>query len=168
DVARANGLQHIAASTGNTSEQFIARHYHLPEMALIEMGDFAGAVLKYLKRHPVQKLSICGGFGKLSKLAQGHLDLHSRASTIDFNWLAGQAQRQGGKDALCRAVTNANTSLEAQQYALDQGIDLVQPVCQAALTQVQKILPDTVQAEIWAVNRQGECLGMARSEPRSL
>ncbi len=44
-------------------------HYGLPDIALIEMGDFVGAVLKHMKRAPVERLSICGGFGKLSKLA---------------------------------------------------------------------------------------------------
>ncbi|MCA3846495.1 MAG: cobalt-precorrin-5B (C(1))-methyltransferase, partial [Burkholderia sp.] len=69
DVARANGIAHIAACTGNASEDAMRAHYHLPDMALIEMGDFAGAVLKHLRRAPVARLSMCGGFGKLSKLA---------------------------------------------------------------------------------------------------
>ncbi|WP_350668558.1 cobalt-precorrin-5B (C(1))-methyltransferase, partial [Pseudoalteromonas sp. AC71-MNA-CIBAN-0107] len=46
DVARANGITHIAACTGNASEDAMRAHYQLPDMALIEMGDFAGAVLK--------------------------------------------------------------------------------------------------------------------------
>ena len=83
DVARSNGIHHIAATTGSSSEAAIKAHYGLPEMALIEMGDFVGAVLKYLKKAPVNKISICGGFGKLTKLANGHLDLNSRSSSID-------------------------------------------------------------------------------------
>ncbi len=161
DVARSNGHQHIAASTGNTSEAFIARHYQLPDMALIEMGDFAGAVLKYLKKKPLEKLSICAGFGKLTKLAQGHLDLHSRASSIDFEWLAQLAGEQGADQQLCTSITQANTSLEAQRLALEHGFDLVQPVCQAALEKVQSIIPATMQAEVWAVDRKGICLGVA-------
>ncbi|MGV8691637.1 cobalt-precorrin-5B (C(1))-methyltransferase, partial [Pseudomonas aeruginosa] len=71
DVARANGVRHIAACTGNASEDAMRRRYALPEIALIEMGEFAGAVLKHLRRAPVEKLSLCGGFGKISKLAGG-------------------------------------------------------------------------------------------------
>ena len=69
DVARANGRAHVAACTGSTSENAIQTHYGLPDMALIEMGDFAGAVLKYLRRNPLPQLSLVGGFGKFSKLA---------------------------------------------------------------------------------------------------
>ena len=57
------------------------------------MGDFAGAVLKYVRRHPVDRLTICGGFAKLSKLAAGHLDLHSARSQVDKGFLAELARR---------------------------------------------------------------------------
>lgn len=67
DVARANGYTHLAACTGNASEDAMRAHYGLPDIALIEMGDFVGAVLKHMKRAPVERLSVCGGFGKLSK-----------------------------------------------------------------------------------------------------
>jgi cobalt-precorrin-5B (C1)-methyltransferase len=50
----------------------------------IEMGDFAGAVLKHLRRAPISQLSLAGGFGKISTLATGHLDLHSRHSSGDL------------------------------------------------------------------------------------
>ncbi len=88
DVARAAGLAHIAGATGRTSEQAVQRLLDLPEVALIDMGDFAGALLKYLRRHPVPRLTIAGGFGKLVKLAQGELDLHSARSRLDGAALA--------------------------------------------------------------------------------
>ena len=71
DVARANGYMHIAACTGNASEDAMRAYYQLPDIALIEMGDFAGAVLKHLKRAPVDKLSMCGVFGKLASSRRG-------------------------------------------------------------------------------------------------
>jgi len=40
----------------------VARLHRLPELALIDMGDFAGATLKYLRRHPVARLTLAGGF----------------------------------------------------------------------------------------------------------
>ena len=48
------------------------RLYGLPEDAMIDMGDFAGGVLKYLRRHPVPRLTVAGGFAKMAKLAPGH------------------------------------------------------------------------------------------------
>jgi len=163
DVALANGLQHVAATTGNTSEEAIRKHYGLPEMALIEMGDFAGAVLKYLKQKPVQKVSLCGGFGKLSKLANGHLDLHSRASSVDFEQLAKLAASAGADEALQESVRQANTSMEALKLCQQQNIDLAAGVCVAALQQARSIVPAEVELEVWAIDRKGQFIGSASS-----
>ncbi|MFT5706488.1 MAG: cobalt-precorrin-5B (C1)-methyltransferase, partial [Oceanospirillaceae bacterium] len=93
DVAASNNISHIAASTGSSSEAVIKAYYQLADTALIEMGDFVGALLKHLKKGQVSKLSICGGFGKMTKLAQGELDLNSRKSSIDFEFLADCAHQ---------------------------------------------------------------------------
>ncbi|MEN0087661.1 MAG: cobalt-precorrin-5B (C(1))-methyltransferase, partial [Pseudomonadota bacterium] len=84
DVARAARLPHILAATGSTSEATALALYDLPEHATIDMGDFAGGLLKYLRGHPVPRLTIAGGFAKLTKLAQGAMDLHSGRSQVDF------------------------------------------------------------------------------------
>ncbi len=94
DVARAAGLSRIAGSTGSTSEDAVRKLHALPDIALIDMGDFAGGMLKYLRAHPVDNVTISGGFAKLTKLAQGAMDLHSSRSQIDLNFLADVAIRQ--------------------------------------------------------------------------
>ncbi len=91
DVARAAGLRHVAGSTGSTSEAAVAALHHLPEIALIEMGDFVGGLLRYLRRHPVDRLTIAGGVAKMAKLAQGRLDLHSKRGSVDMANLASLA-----------------------------------------------------------------------------
>lgn len=161
DVAKANGFEHIAATTGSTSEAAIVRRYQLPEMALIEMGDFVGAVLKYMKKVPIQKLSICGGFGKMSKLANGHLDLHSRASSIDFNSLARFAAGAGGSPALQRKIMSANTSIEALRHCNADNVDLASAVCAGAWGNARAKIPATVELEVWAADRQGNLLACA-------
>lgn len=133
DVARANAQHHLAACTGNASEDTIRARYGLPDMALIEMGDFVGAVLKHMRRAPVSKLTICGGFGKLSKLAAGHLDLHSRHSSIDLPLLAQWAGEAGADETLRQAIIGANTSQQALAMARAAHIPLGNLVCQKAL-----------------------------------
>ncbi len=96
DVARAAGLTHIAGSTGASSEAAVQKLHALPETALIEMGDFVGGMLKYLSRHPVARVTIAGGVAKMTKLAQGMLDLHSKRGTVDLAALAdaGRSRRR--------------------------------------------------------------------------
>lgn len=107
DVARACGLSHLAAATGSVSEVAAQKLYGLPEEALIDMGDFAGATLKYLRSHPVPRLTLAGGVGKLSKLAAGRLDLHSRAGEVDMDFLARLAPAAAGAASAAEALLRA-------------------------------------------------------------
>lgn len=161
DVAYANHCDHVAASTGNASEGYVQQRYGMQDMQLIEMGDFAGAVLKHLKKAPVAKLTLCAGFGKLTKLANGHMDLHSSRSSIDFQQLANMAADLGADKELQTEIDAANTSLQALKLCQGQGIDLAQAVCQQAQQLAQSLVPDTVAVEVIAVNRQGEFLAQA-------
>ncbi|MEH7972786.1 cobalt-precorrin-5B (C(1))-methyltransferase, partial [Pseudomonas aeruginosa] len=134
--------------------------------ALIEMGDFAGAVLKHLRRAPVEKLSLCGGFGKISKLAGGHLDLHSRHSSIDLPQLAGWAAALGASTALQDSMRAANTSQQALAQAHAEGVALGDAVCAHALRFARGIVPTEVALEVFAIDRQGNLVGQACEERR--
>lgn len=161
DVAAANHIAHIAACTGSSSEAMIRGEYQLSEMALIEMGDFVGAVLKYLKRVPIKQLSVVGGFGKISKLAAGHLDLHSRKSSINLAFLAEVALKEGADEVLSQQIINSNTSVEALKHCQQAHIDLAGAICELALQKVKTIVPSETRCEVWAINRAGEVVGRA-------
>ncbi len=161
DVAKTNGYLHIAACTGNASEDTMRQVYNLPEIALIEMGDFVGAVLKHLRKVPVDKLSLCGGFGKISKLAAGHMDLHSRHSSIDLPQLASWAAQVGADAALQQNIREANTSQQALAMAAAAGVALGDAVCQHALDFARSVVPAQVQVEVFAIDRQGGIVGHA-------
>ncbi|WP_084437836.1 cobalt-precorrin-5B (C(1))-methyltransferase [Niveispirillum irakense] len=119
DVARALGLDHIAASTGSVSEQAVQALYGLPETALIDMGDFIGGVLKYLRRHPVPRLTIAGGVAKMAKLGQGLMDLHSKRGQVDMPRLAQIAASVGCDAAAVAAIASAAGAGEAFVIAGD-------------------------------------------------
>jgi len=159
DVARANGFTHLAASTGVASERAIKNHYQMNEVSLIEMGDFVGAMLKYLRREKniigIGKLSISAGFGKLTKLANGHLDLNSRQSSIDFQQLADIATALGATDALQQEILTANTTIEVFNKTNAAGLDIATVICQRALAVAQAIVHDSIEVEVWAVDRKG-------------
>ncbi|MCW2878650.1 MAG: cobalamin biosynthetic protein [Sphaerisporangium sp.] len=162
DVARAAGHRHVAACTGSTSEKVAADLYGLPDDALLDMGDFAGAVLKYLRRHPVPRLTVAGGIGKLSKLADGHLDLHSGRSQVSTEALAALVREAGGTDELADTVRHANTALQAlrlcQEAALPLG-DLVAERARTAAAGVMRGAP--VEIDVIVIDRAGTIVGRA-------
>ncbi|MFI9028945.1 cobalt-precorrin-5B (C(1))-methyltransferase [Streptomyces sp. NPDC053560] len=165
DVARAAGRTHVAGCTGSTSEKTVVAEYGLPEDALLDMGDFAGAVLKYIRRHPVDRLTVCGGFAKLSKLAAGHLDLHSARSQVDKGFLAGLARRGGADEALAAEVAEANTGLAALQLCTAAGVPLGDLVAATARDQALEVLRGApVTVDVICIDRAGNVVG--RSSPR--
>lgn len=165
DVARAAGRTHVAGCTGSTSETTVTTEYALPDDALLDMGDFAGAVLKYLRRHPVPRLTVCGGFAKLSKLAAGHLDLHSARSQVDKDFLASLAVEGGATPDLADRVRGANTGLAALQLCADEGVPLGDLVAAAARDQALGVLRGApVTADVLCIDRSGAVVG--RCEPR--
>ncbi len=156
DVARAVGLSHVAGSTGSTSEAAVRALHGLPETALLEMGDFAGALLKYLRRHPVPRVSIAGGVAKMTKLAQGRLDLHSRHGSADLPALAALV----ADPALAERIAGANTVAEAFALAAAAGVPLGNVVAQAAWRTAGDVLAGTGTAlEIVLFDREGVLVG---------
>jgi len=159
DVARALGLDHVAGATGNTSEAAIARLDGLPEQALIDMGDFVGGMLKYLRAHPVPRVTIAGGLAKLTKLAQGRLDLHSRRGGVDLPALAELAREAGAGEGLTVRIAAANTALEAFNLAAVEGVALPEAVARRARDVARGVVEGTgIAVDVALFGRDGALL----------
>ncbi|MGB0905606.1 MAG: cobalt-precorrin-5B (C(1))-methyltransferase, partial [Mangrovicoccus sp.] len=147
DVARAADLPHAVGATGATSERAAQAHFGLAEHAMLDMGDFAGGMLKYLARHPIPRVTIAGGIGKLTKLAQGAVDLHSGRSQVDFQALAEMAGRA--------EIVNCNTALEALTLC---GPALAQAVAEKARRKAQALAGGQTQIDILVISREGQII----------
>ena len=166
DVARAMGFDHVAGSTGSASENAVQIHHGLHEVALIDMGDFAGGMLKYLRAHPVPRVTIAGGVAKMTKLAQGLLDLHSKRGHADLDALAELALKTGGGEALAEKVRASNTVAEAFDHAAEAGIALGDAVAQGAWqTAARALAPAETELEILIFDRDGNRHGEAAFRP---
>lgn len=161
DVARANGLAHLAASTGRTSESVVRNLYDLTDSALIDMGDFAGGTLKYLRRHPVPRFTIAGGFGKLSKLALGHMDLHSGRSQVDVDRLADDLADLGADSATITAARQASGASAVLELARASGHDIAGHVAMQARAASLAVLAGGVDVDVIVIDRAGQIIGHA-------
>ena len=175
DVARALGHSHVIASTGSTSEATAQGLHNLPDTALLDMGDFVGGTLKYLRQHPIPRLTLAGGFGKLCKFAQGAGDLHSKRSQVSLPDLAERLSEIGAPDFLCeqiKAQPSAGAALALIQEA-DKQTDkqaekqqcgnlaqaLTQSVARSAYDEALRRLEDApVAVEVLIVARDGSLL----------
>lgn len=156
DVAVANNLPHVIGSTGSTSETAAQSLYPVPDFALLDMGDFAGGLLKYLRNHPVPRLTIAGGFGKLTKLAQGALDLHSGRSQVDFDGLAGFSAELGASADLVATIRAANTANQVLGLCSDRDIDIAESVAaRARVNAIAALRGAEIEVDVLVVDRIG-------------
>jgi len=152
DVARADGLAHVAGCTGATSEALVQKIFALPDHAMLDMGDFVGGLLKYLRKHPVPRITLGGGIGKFTKLAQGARDLHSARSQVDFKDLAQRFDQAW--------ISEARTALNV----LDElGEDYGAWVAQESQQQAVNILDNpAVAVDVVVIDRAGAVVGRAQ------
>lgn len=159
DVARASGFTHVAASTGNTSEQAAKALYDLDDVQLIDMGDFVGGTLKYLRKAPVPRVTLALGFAKGVKLGQGLLDLHSKRGSVDLAVLSAIVSDLGGSDDLVRTIGRANTALEALTLCRAAGIPIAEAVAERGLaTAAALIAGHGMELEVVLFDRSGGLL----------
>jgi len=151
DVARAMGLTHVVGATGDASERAARARLGLPEEAYLDMGDFVGGLCKYLKRHPVERLTIAGGFAKMAKLGQGLMDLHSGRGTVDMAGLAALLPQELREEA--RRANTANAVLQLG------GAPLADAVARLARDAAQAMVGDGAHVDVLVSDRAGAIVG---------
>ena len=164
DVARASGLAHIAGTTGSTSEAAVRALYGLPETALIEMGDFVGGLLKYLRsasrraRHHRRRLrqddeARAGS----ARSAFGALQRRFRAARRKPRAKPAPMRRDRGDDAPTPIARSTRL-----QIARAAGVDLAAPIARAAWETAARALDNAeTELEIIVFDRDGGLLARA-------
>ncbi len=137
----------------------VRRMHELPEIALLDMGDFAGGLLKYLRDHPIPRLTIAGGFAKIAKLAAGNLDLHSGRSQVDFDWLGALVAALGGDARLVAEAEGANTANQVRKMAARADLPLADHIAGLARGTAIEVVGAGIAIEVVIFDRDGELVG---------
>ncbi|NOX41180.1 MAG: hypothetical protein GXP05_11915 [Alphaproteobacteria bacterium] len=116
-------------------------------------GETPEFVVGEVAINPVERLTIGGGIGKITKLAQGAMDLRSGRTQVDFVALNVLAQGEGLPD-----VSRANTALEAANIA---GPALSMAIDGQALVSLKDFLADSTVIDIVVIDRAGKILARA-------
>jgi cobalt-precorrin-5B (C1)-methyltransferase len=107
-------------------------------------------------------VTIAGGVGKMSKLAQGLLDLHSKRGAVDLAALAEFARNAGASTALRERILASNTAAEAFGHAAAQGVTLGDEVARAAQRTAARVVEGRgIDIEAVVFDRDGALVGRA-------
>jgi len=96
EVAKASGSDRVVINSGGKSERFVKTLYpELPRQAFVEYGNYIGETLKIAHELNIPKVTLGVMLGKAVKLAAGHLDTHSRKTTMDLGFIQQMLQESG-------------------------------------------------------------------------
>ena len=95
-VAKASGSGRVVINSGGKSERFVKALYpDLPRQAFVEYGNYIGETLKMAHELHFENVTLGVMLGKAVKLAAGHLDTHSRKTTMDRTFIQQMLQESG-------------------------------------------------------------------------
>ena len=95
-VAKASGSGRVVINSGGKSERFVKALYpDLPRQAFVEYGNYIGETLKMAHELHLENVTLGVMLGKAVKLAAGHLDTHSRKTTMDRTFIQQMLQESG-------------------------------------------------------------------------
>jgi cobalt-precorrin-5B (C1)-methyltransferase len=103
-------------------------------------------------------VTIAGGFAKLAKLADGHLDLHSARSRLDIPALAGMLEKLGAGEAELQAARAAKGAAEILAIAGDKREALARRIAAGAREVALATLSGKTAVEVVIVDREGQIL----------
>jgi len=95
----------------------------------------------------------------LTKLAQGHLDLHSKRSSVDMDKLAQTAMAQGALKETAAEISTANTAMQALEICQAAGVPLVNAIAKGARETAMASLGGGTDIAIIIYDRQGVRVG---------
>ena len=95
-VAQASGTNRVVINSGGKSERFVKALYpDLPQQAFVEYGNYIGETLKMAHELDIREITLGVMLGKAVKLAAGHLDTHSRKTTMDKAFISEILEEAG-------------------------------------------------------------------------
>ena len=95
-VAQASGSERVVINSGGKSERFVRALYpNLPQQAFVEYGNYIGETLKIANELGIKNITLGVMLGKAVKLAAGHLDTHSRKTTMDKTFILQMLEESG-------------------------------------------------------------------------
>ena len=96
EVAKASGAERVVLHSGMKSENFLQQHYpHLPQQAFVEYGNAIGETLRMANELQLPHVTLGIMLGKAVKLAEGHLDTHSKKQTMNKAFITEMMHEAG-------------------------------------------------------------------------
>ena len=143
EVAKASASERIVLHSGMKSEGFLQDHYpHLPQQAFVEYGNAIGAALQIADELHIPRITLGIMLGKAVKLAEGHLDTHSKKQTMNKAFIIQMLEESGCDTKVIEQITSITLARELWGIIPSEQIEtFCRTVIRHCLTHCAPLLP---------------------------
>ena len=114
DVASANNENHVILNSGGRSERYLKAIFsNYKDIAFVQFGNYIGDTLGFINRNiNITKVTLGIMLGKAVKLAEGHLDTHSKKVVMNRDFLSAIAESCGLHKTKVSRINSINMASE--------------------------------------------------------
>ena len=143
EVAKASGTDRIVLHSGMKSEGFLQQHYpNLPQQAFVEYGNAIGATLQIADELHIPRITLGIMLGKAVKLAEGHLDTHSKKQTMNKAFIIQMLEESGCDTKVIEQVASITLARELWHIIPSEQIEtFCRTVIRHCLKHCQPLVP---------------------------
>lgn len=167
EVAVAVGTERLVINSGAKSEAFLKKRYpELPPQAFVHYGNFIGETLKIAAGLGVPRVTMGIMLGKAVKLAEGHLNTHSKSVVMNKAFLKEVAAEASCSPAAAAAIDRLTLARELWQGLpsddLRRFLSAILARCQTVCASVYPG-PDRASLTILLLSEDGEVFELTDS-----
>jgi cobalt-precorrin-5B (C1)-methyltransferase len=158
DVAAAQGHDLVVLATGSRSEAHVfAAWPDVPEVCVVEVGDFTGIALRRAAGAGMHRAVFVGMAGKITKLAAGVMMTHFHRSQVDTDLLAEVARVTGAPPEIVKAATETATARHFFEVCVAQGVlEPLAELCRRAAANCRAHVSGALDVDVHMVDFAGE------------
>jgi cobalt-precorrin-5B (C1)-methyltransferase len=159
-VAKETGVEEIVLTSGKRSENILQPDFpHLPETAYIHYGNLVGETIRLAVQYGIKKINLGIMFGKGIKLAEGHLDTHSKKALFNPDFAAQIARECGYPDNVIAGIKNMKLANAIRSVIPFSETDpFCKRVAQRCFETCRGLIPDDSVFRLILLTEQGDQL----------
>jgi cobalt-precorrin-5B (C1)-methyltransferase len=163
-IALAQGYGEVVLTPGGMGEKnAISRG--IPEDAIIQMSNFVGFMLQECAKRGVKKVLLFGHLSKLTKVAAGFFNTHSRVSDSRIETIASHASLVGINKETIESVLNANTAEHAMEVLRESGdLAVFDSIAKEAARKARQHVNNRMEIGAVLLSLKGEIVGEYNTE----
>ncbi len=166
-VALEEGFKTLVLTPGRRGQRQAVELLGFPLPSVIQMSNFAGYMLSSCVRYQVKEVLLCGSLGKMSKVAGGIFNTHSKVADGRREIIAANSALEGASRETIREIMECVTAEGTAKILQEKGLERVfYRMAEAASFRAEGHVHKKLEVGTIFLSHKGKILGLDQKAPR--